>query len=700
MSFDFNSFGHLVFNDRAMRERLPANTYDSLKESVEEGLPLHPEISDTVAAAMKDWAIEHGATHYTHWFQPMTNITAGKHDSFISPQKDGSVILNFTGKELIKGEPDASSFPSGGLRNTFEARGYTAWDCTSPAFVRDNTLYIPTAFCAYTGEALDTKTPLLRSMAVISKQALRFVKLFGNNTSIRVNATVGAEQEYFLVDRGMYEKRLDLKICGRTLFGARPPKGQEMDDHYFGRIRLRVAEFMRQLDEELWQLGVSSKTKHNEAAPAQHELAPIFDTVNIACDHNQLTMDMMRIIAKKNGLACLLHEKPFANINGSGKHNNWSLSTDDGINLLEPGKTPYENMQFLILLCAVIEAVDKHADLLRMSAAVAGNDLRLGGNEAPPTIMSIFLGEQLTSVLEQVATGKGPSDKARDTVLEDIAILPTLKKDDSDRNRTSPFAFTGNKFEFRTVGSSASIACANYVLNTIVAESLDSICTRLENAADFDTEAHQIISDIFKNHSRVIFNGNNYTEEWIELAKKRGLPNLRCTIEAAEALLSPQSLSVLSRYHVLSNIECHSRYEVMLENYVKVMTIEANTMLEMAKRQIIPAVISFAGKVASSYNELRAAGFENQTAHELSALLSVQLNAIQKASSALENACHDRVMTAFEADNGSTQKSAQYCRDTLRLLMEALRQAVDDAEVNVSSEYWPMPSYTDLLHRV
>ncbi|MFZ2538408.1 MAG: glutamine synthetase III, partial [Oscillospiraceae bacterium] len=477
MSFDFNSFGCMVFNDKAMRERLPADTYACLKESIDEGLSLHPEIAETVANAMKDWAIENGATHYTHWFQPMTNITAGKHDSFISPQKDGSVILNFTGKELIKGEPDASSFPNGGLRNTFEARGYTAWDCTSPAFVREDTLYIPTAFCAYTGEALDTKTPLLRSMSVIAEQGFRLIKLFGNNTSKRVNATVGAEQEYFLVDRDMYEKRLDLKICGRTLFGARPPKGQEMDDHYFGRIRLKVAEYMRQLDCELWKLGVSSKTKHNEAAPAQHELAPIFESVNVACDHNQLTMEMMRVIAKKNNLACLLHEKPFANVNGSGKHNNWSLSTDDGFNLLEPGKTPYENMQFLIVLSAIIEAVDKHADLLRMSASVVGNDHRLGGNEAPPAIISIFLGEQLTSALEQLANGNSPTAKHRDRILEDVATLPTIKADYSDRNRTSPFAFTGNKFEFRMVGSSASIACANYVLNTIVAESLDGICT-------------------------------------------------------------------------------------------------------------------------------------------------------------------------------------------------------------------------------
>lgn len=693
MSFDFNSFGRLVFNDRVMRERLPSDTYECLKESIDEGLPLHPEIADTVAAAMKDWAIENGATHYTHWFQPMTNITAGKHDSFISPQKDGSVILNFKGRELIKGEPDASSFPSGGLRNTFEARGYTAWDCTSPAFIRDDTLYIPTAFCAYTGEALDTKTPLLRSMEVISKQALRFLRLFGNTASKRVNATVGAEQEYFLLDRSMYEKRLDLKICGRTLFGAKPPKGQEMEDHYFGRIRLRVAEFMRQLDAELWQLGVSSKTKHNEAAPAQHELAPIFDDVNIACDHNQLTMELMRIIAKKNNLACLLHEKPFANVNGSGKHNNWSLSTDDGINLLEPGKTPYQNMQFLIILCAVISAVDRHADLLRMSAAVPGNDHRLGGDEAPPAIISIFLGEQLTSILEQLANGANPSTALNDTILADVATLPTLKKDDSDRNRTSPFAFTGNKFEFRMVGSSSSIACANYVLNTIVAESLEEICDRLESASDFDNEVLSIISTTYKNHGRIIFNGNNYSEDWIKIAAERGLPNLCCTIDAAKAMISDETVEVLSKYNVLSSIECESRYEIMLENYSKIMTIEANTMLEMTKRQILPAVIKAAGAVAKSAKNLLDISVSCDSLIKLSKRLSAHIDAITKAQLELEAALE-------KAPRNSAEEHSRYARDLLRINMDTLRRTVDEAECDVSSKYWPMPSYTDLLHRV
>lgn len=693
MGFDFNSFGCLVFNERIMHDRLPADTYASLKESIDEGLPLHPEIADVVAEAMKDWAIENGATHYTHWFQPMTNITAGKHDSFISPQKDGSVILNFRGKELIKGEPDASSFPSGGLRNTFEARGYTAWDCTSPAFIRDDTLYIPTAFCSYMGEALDTKTPLLRSMEVISKQALRLVKLLGNQSSKRVNATVGAEQEYFLLDRAMYEKRLDLKICGRTLFGARPPKGQEMDDHYFGRIRLRVAEYMRQLDAELWQLGVSSKTKHNEAAPAQHELAPIFDDVNIACDHNQLTMELMRIIAKKNNLACLLHEKPFANVNGSGKHNNWSLSTDDGINLLEPGKSPHHNLQFLLVLSAIIEAVDNHADLLRMSAAVPGNDHRLGGDEAPPAIISIFLGEQLTSLLAQIATGERPCAKSDDTLLADVATLPTLKKDDSDRNRTSPFAFTGNKFEFRMVGSSSSIACANYVLNTIVAQSLDRICGELEKAEDLNHAIRHIISDIYKKHSRIIFNGNNYSNDWVNLAKERGLPNLCSTIDATEAMISEPTVEVLSKYNVLSKIECESRYEIMLENYIKVITIETNTMLEMTKRQILPAVIKFAGETASSCKSLGDIGVDCKCVIALSKKLSDHIEAINSSAQALESAI---AKTSF----ATTKEYARYCRDTVRICMEQLRMAVDLAEVDVSSERWPMPNYTDLLHRV
>lgn len=692
MAFDFSEFGSMVFGDREMKKRLPPEVYESLKGSIEEGKGLHPEIADAVAEAMKDWALEKGATHFTHWFQPMTNTTAGKHDSFLNPKKGSGVMTRFSGKELIKGEPDASSFPSGGLRNTFEARGYTTWDCTSPAFVRDGTLYIPTAFCSYTGEALDAKTPLLRSMEVISEQALRFLRLFGNNTSKRVNATVGAEQEYFLVDRQAYEKRLDLKICGRTLFGARPSKGQEMDDHYFGHIRLRVADFMRQLDEELWRLGVLAKTEHNEAAPAQHELAPVFDTVNISSDHNQLTMELMRVIAKKNGLACLLHEKPFANVNGSGKHNNWSLSTDDGINLLDPGKTPYENMQFLTVLCAVITAVDRHADLLRMSAAIAGNDHRLGASEAPPAIISIFLGGQLTNILERFAAGSVPTAESSGELFNDIAVLPTLKQDESDRNRTSPFAFTGNKFEFRMVGSSASIACANYVLNAIVAESLDDICTRLEQSADFDAEVRAIVSDTMKKHGRVIYNGNNYTDEWVKLAEKRGLPNLTNTVDAACALASPASLDVLGKYHILSPIECESRVEIMLENYAKVITIEANTMLEMARRQIIPAVIRFAGQCAADYNQLAAAGLKNAGIHTLLEHLNQSIEALTERCANLENA----VKTARTLPEG--KELAVFCRDILRSKMDLLREAADAAEEIVSEKEWPMPTYTQLLY--
>lgn len=692
MSFDFNSFGSVVFNHRAMCERLSVEVCLSLENSIDNGLPLDPMIADEVACAMKDWAIELGATHYTHWFQPMTNITAGKHDSFISLQKDGSVILNFTGKELIKGEPDASSFPSGGLRSTFEARGYTAWDCTSPAFVRDGTLYIPTAFCSYTGEALDTKTPLLRSMAAISEESLKLVRLFGNNTATRVNATVGAEQEYFLIDRERYEARMDLKICGRTLFGARPPKGQEMDDHYFGRIRLRVGQFMQELDGELWKLGVSSKTKHNEAAPAQHELAPIFETVNIACDHNQLTMEMLRIVAKRNGLACLLHEKPFDFINGSGKHNNWSLSTDDGKNLLSPGKTPIERIQFLLVLSAIIQAVDEYADLLRMAAAVPGNDHRLGGHEAPPAIISIFLGESLTELLHQIASGETPVKQASEILHTGVATLPALKKDESDRNRTSPLAFTGNKFEFRMVGSSASIASVNHVLNTIVAKAFRGITARLEAASDFDSEIKSIIADIMEKHGRIIYNGNNYTDEWVQIAKERGLSNLPDCVSAAGAILEQKNIDVLEEFQVLSKVECQSRYYVALENFVNIVVIEANTMLEMTNRQILPAVIAFAGEIAQSYQHLSSAGLANDRIYTLASKLSKCVSDISDAEEALSK--------AMKQPNNDMTEYAHYCRDTIRPLMNALRCAVDNAEQLVSSDAWPMPTYTDLLHRV
>ncbi|MCI5923730.1 MAG: glutamine synthetase III [Oscillospiraceae bacterium] len=694
MSFDFTQFGTMVFGDEEMKRRLPETVYASLKKSIDGGLPLDPAIADDVASAMMGWAIEKGATHYTHWFQPMNNITAGKHDSFLSLGKDGKTCLRFSGKELIKGEPDASSFPNGGLRNTFEARGYTTWDCTSPAFVRDGTLYIPTAFCSYTGEALDTKTPLLRSMSVISEQAMRLLRLFGNKTATRVTATVGAEQEYFLIDRALYEKRLDLKICGRTLYGAKPAKGQEMEDHYFGRIRLRVAAFMRELDEALWRLGVTAKTKHNEVAPAQHELAPIFDTVNIAGDHNQLTMEVMRVIAKKNGLACLLHEKPFAGVNGSGKHNNWSLSADDGTNLLDPGKNPYENMQFLVMLCAVIAAVDNHADLLRMSAAVPGNDYRLGASEAPPAIISVFLGEQLTSILSELADGHHPNRFARTELYTGVPTIPPLKRDDSDRNRTSPFAFTGNKFEFRMVGSSASIACANYVLNTIVAESLDEICTRLEGSKDFDSEVLSIIHDTMRLHGRVIFNGNNYTDEWVSRAESLGLPNLRDTVAAAGAIVSPQSMAVLQKYHILTPVECEARYEIMLENYEKIIIIEANTMLEMAHRELLPAVVRSAAEAAQSAAAFAAAGVRSTRVPELAQTLATAADRIANAA--------DRLAETVEnaPENLPMLERASYARDTIKPMMESLRAAVDEAETLVSKGNWPVPSYTDLLHRV
>ena len=693
MSFDFSLFGCNVFNDTVMREKLPKSTYKELKKSIDAGLPLKPEIADIVAEAMKDWALEKGATHFTHWFQPMTNFTAGKHDSFISPTPDGRVILEFSGKELIKGEPDASSFPNGGLRNTFEARGYTVWDCTSPAFVKDGTLYIPTAFCSYTGEALDAKTPLLRSMEAISQQALRLLRTFGNTTSKRVLATVGAEQEYFLIDRKLYEKRLDLKICGRTLFGAKPPKGQEMDDHYFGRIRIRIADFMHQLDEELWKLGISAKTKHNEAAPAQHELAPIYDSVNIACDHNQLTMEMMRVIAKKNGLACLLHEKPFAGVNGSGKHNNWSLCTDDGINLLEPGKNPYQNIQFLTVLCAIITAVDRHADLLRLSAAIAGNDHRLGASEAPPAIISIFLGEQLTSILNSIADGSTP-DKTPSSVLQmGVETLPKLPKDDNDRNRTSPFAFTGNKFEFRMVGSSASIAFANYALNTIVADTLMEFADRLEHTSDFDGEINAIIRETMQEHGRIIFNGNNYTQEWVEEAARRGLPNLPTTVEAAKAYLEPHNMEVLSRHHVLSPVECQSRYEVLLDNYIKVITIEANTMLEMVRRQILPACFDYIGCIANSYNQLKAAGIDNPSMIHMMNRLSPLIDQVTDATKKLAE-----IEPLPETEDNFVK--ASYCKDTILPQMELLRSYVDQIEEITAQDKWPMPNYTDLLHRV
>ena len=603
-------FGTSVFNDAVMKERLPKATYKALKKTIEEGTSLKPDVADVVASAMKDWAVEKGATHFTHWFQPMTGITAEKHDAFINPTADGKVILEFSGKELIKGEPDASSFPSGGLRATFEARGYTAWDCTSPAFIKDGSLCIPTAFCSYNGEALDKKTPLLRSMEVLNKQAMRVLRALGNTTSKKVITTVGPEQEYFLIDKKMYDARKDIILTGRTLFGAKPSKGQELEDHYFGVIKPRISAYMKDLDEELWKLGISAKTKHNEVAPGQHELAPIFSTTNIATDNNQLTMEVMKKVADKHGLYCLLHEKPFAGVNGSGKHNNWSMSTDDGMNLLEPGTSPHENKQFLLFLCAVIKAVDEYPDLLRVSAANAGNDHRLGANEAPPAIISIFLGDQLEDVLEQIEKGPATSSKSSSELTIGVNTLPNLPKDATDRNRTSPFAFTGNKFEFRMVPSSASIGCCNYVLNTIVAETLDEVAGRLEKASNVDAEIQAILTEIAKDHKRVIFNGNGYSDEWVEEAARRGLPNIKSTVEASKAMISEKNLAVLEKYGVLSRKEAEARYEIVLENYNKIINIEALTTLEIAKRQILPAAMKYASSLAESINAIKATGVQ------------------------------------------------------------------------------------------
>ena len=687
-------FGSMVFDDRVMKANLSAKVYASLKKTIDEGAKLDISVANAVATAMKDWAVAHGATHYTHWFQPLTGITAEKHDSFISPSPDGGVIMEFSGKELIKGEPDASSFPSGGLRATFEARGYTAWDPTSYAFIKGKTLCIPTAFCSYAGHALDKKTPLLRSMEALNKQALRILRLFGNDQAKCVRSSVGPEQEYFLVTKEMYDARPDLRFTGRTLFGAKPPKGQEMDDHYFGVIKPRVAAYMEELNHELWKLGILAKTEHNEVAPAQHELAPIYTTTNIATDHNQLTMEIMQKVAAKHGLVCLLHEKPFAGVNGSGKHNNWSLSANDGTNLLDPGKNPYENMQFLIMLCAVITAVDRHAALLRMSAAVAGNDERLGGHEAPPAIISIFLGEQLTSVLREIAKGHSPMCKKMSSLDTGVPTLPAFTRDDSDRNRTSPFAFTGNKFEFRMVGSSASIACANYVLNTIVAESLDEICTRLEQSRDFDAEVQAIIHDTMEQHGRIIFNGNNYTDEWVKTAESLGIVHLRDTIEAASAYIDPKSVEVLSKYHVLTPVECEARYEILLENYAKIVTIEAKTMLEMTHRELLPAIIKTAGETAQSASSLASCSIAQTRITELAQTLSDCAQNVFAAQDRLSEALSDM------NQDGSAYECAIYARDTVKPLMASLRAAVDEAEELVAKENWPIPNYTDLLHRV
>ena len=608
MSTVSDYFGSLVFDDRVMKAMLSADVYQSLKKTIDEGASLNNDVANAVAAAMKDWAVEHGATHFTHWFQPLTGITAEKHDSFITPASDGRVIMEFSGKELIKGEPDASSFPSGGLRATFEARGYTAWDPTSYAFIKDKTLCIPTAFCSYGGEALDKKTPLLRSMQALNKQALRILRLFGNTDVKCVRTSVGPEQEYFLVDKALYEQRKDLVFCGRTLFGAKAPKGQEMDDHYFGVIKPRVAAYMADLNEELWKLGVLAKTEHNEVAPSQHELAPIYTTTNIATDHNQLTMEIMQKVAAKHGLVCLLHEKPFAGVNGSGKHNNWSMATDTGVNLLTPGETPYENAQFLLFLCAVIKAVDDYQDLLRVSVATAGNDHRLGANEAPPAVVSMFLGDELTAVLDAIENDAPYSGSEKTTMKLGVHVLPKFTRDTTDRNRTSPFAFTGNKFEFRMLGSSNSIACANIMLNAAVAESLKIYADRLENVDDFETALHDMIKKTIKDHKRIIFNGNGYDDAWIkEATEERGLLNLRTTPDAMPAMIADKNVKMLTAHKIFSPAELHSRYEILLENYSKTVNIEALTMVDMARKEILPAVEGYTKSLAETLAAKKAA---------------------------------------------------------------------------------------------
>ncbi len=692
-------YGLDVFNDTMMRERLPKTVYKRLRQTIDEGSSLDPSIADVVANAMKDWAIERGATHFCHWFQPMTGLTAEKHDSFISPTQTGNVLMEFSGKELTQGEPDASSFPSGGLRATFEARGYTAWDCTSPVFVKGNgknrALFVPSAFCSYTGEALDKKTPLLRSMQAISRSAVRVLRALGNSSSRRVSATLGGEQEYFLVDRQFVEQRLDLMLTRRTLFGAPSPKGQEMEDHYFGNLHERVGSFMADLNRELWKLGVSAKTQHNEVAPGQYEIAPIFDTVNVAVDRNHLTMEALEKVAGRHGFTCLLHEKPFAGVNGSGKHNNWSISTDDGINLLDPGKTPHDNMQFLVFLFAVIRAVDKYADLLRASVAHAGNDHRLGANEAPPAIISIFLGEQLTEIFEQIKKGAASSSKQGGTIELGVTTLPPLPKDSTDRNRTSPFAFTGNKFEFRMAGSSQSLSGPNFVLNAVVAEVLDEMADQLEKAGkkDLNLAVQKLLSKYAREHERVIFNGNNYSEAWHAEAAKRGLPNLRTTPEAIKVIAETKNIQVLATQKVLSPGELHARQEILFEQYCTLLHIEARTALQMAKRQILPAGIDFSGRVASTVAAVKSAGVEPKAQAALLAEVNADLAAFGKAIDGLEAA------VAKVAKMNGAEKRAFACRDLILPAMGKLRVVADHLETIVDADLWPLPTYADMLFR-
>jgi glutamine synthetase len=692
-------FGSNVFNDKVMKERLPKPVYKALRETIEQDLPLRPDVADVVANAMKDWALEKGATHYTHWFQPLTGITAEKHDSFISATADGGIIVEFSGKQLIQGEPDASSFPSGGLRSTFEARGYTAWDCTSPAILKTDgagnaTLTIPTAFVSYKGEALDKKTPLLRSMKAVSKQALRVLRAMGNTTSTKVTSTVGPEQEYFLVDREFYLDRIDLMLAGRTIFGAPAPKGQELEDQYFGTLKDRVSAYMHDLNIELWKMGITSKTQHNEVAPAQYEMAPIFATTNIATDHNQLVMETMQKVALRHDLVCLLHEKPYAGINGSGKHNNWSLSTSDGINLLEPGRTPGENVQFLLCLSALIKAVDTHADILRATCAHAGNDHRLGANEAPPAIISIFMGDELTDILEKLAKGQKVSAKGAQFVNVGVDTLPAIPKDNTDRNRTSPFAFTGNKFEFRMVGSAQSIAGPNVALNTIAAEALDEIATRLEKAKDKNAEAAAIIKETYKKHSRVIFNGNNYSAEWPKEAARRGLPNVTNAVDALKAFITDKSLKLFEKYQVISHKEMHSRYDIYVEAYAKQICIEALAAIDMVQKQFIPAATEYATFLAESIASFKAVSVSAPVQEDLLKKLGALLASAYKNLGKLE------ASTVKAQETADTVKKAETYRDKVATTMQALRTDIDALEMIVPRDMWPVPTYAELLFKL
>ena len=693
-------YGSLVFNDKIMREKLPKDMYKALKKTIENGTHLELDVANSVAVAMKEWALEHGATHYTHWFQPMTNFTAEKHDSFISPTVEGQVIMDFSGKELVKGEPDASSFPSGGLRATFEARGYTAWDPTSPAFIKDRTLYIPTAFCSYSGEALDKKTPLLRSMDTLNKEAVKVLRLLGNTEVKHINTTVGPEQEYFLVDKDLYNKRKDLIFCGRTLIGAPAPKGQEMEDHYFGTLKPRVSAYMHDLDEELWKLGIPAKTKHNEVAPAQHELAPVFDTTNVAVDHNQLTMEIMKKVAAKHNMVCLLHEKPFEGINGSGKHNNWSMSTDTGVNLLDPGKTPAENTQFLVFLVAVIKAVDDYADLLRISVASAGNDHRLGANEAPPAVVSIFLGDELTEVLKAIENDEFFAGHSAVQMDIGAKVLPHFVKDNTDRNRTSPFAFTGNKFEFRMLGSSSSVANPNIILNTAVAESLRQFYEKLKDvpADEMESAVHELLKQTIIDHKRVIFNGNGYTDEWLEEAKKRGLYNLVSTPDALPHFIDEKNEKLLTSHHIFTDAELHSRYEIKMENYVKTLHIEANTLVEIIQKDLLPSITTYMEKLAQTAS-LKKSVVPGISVSAEASLLSRLTELAETMTKDLETLKADTAMAEYEVDK-DLLKSAKLYQSVVLTDMEKVRVSADAAEALIPDSILPYPTYGKLLFSI